>query len=217
MSFELIGLFGAILVTITASITLVINDWRVNVGLLAIQYVGAFALILQVWPLAMSISHLVAGWIAGAVLGMAILSLPQHGGETDNLEHSGRSTGQLAQRLRLGSDRAPNLIFLLLSIFLVALAVFSQTPRLSSWIPGLSLTQAWGSLILIGLALLQLGIYSQPTRVTIGLLTLLSGFLILYSAVNITTLAAALSATMALGLALSGAYLTLAPYMEPGQ
>ena len=57
MSYELVGLFGAILVTITASITLLINDWRVNVGLLAIQYIGAFALILLVWPLAMSISH----------------------------------------------------------------------------------------------------------------------------------------------------------------
>ena len=217
MSFELIGLLGAILVTITASIMLISDDWRVNVSMLAIQYIGAFALILQVWPLAMSISHLVAGWIAGAVLGMAMLSLPHHAGETKDLEHSGRSTSQLAYRLRLGSDRSPNIIFLLLSIFLVALAVFSQTPRLSNWIPGLGLTQAWGGLILIGIALLQVGFFAQSTRVTIGLLTLLSGFLILYSAVNITTLAAALSATMTLGLALSGAYLTLAPHMEPGQ
>ena len=77
MGLELIGLFGALVVTLTASLMLIIDDWRANVSLLAIQYIGAFALILQVWPLAMSISHLVAGWIAGAVLGMAVLSLPQ--------------------------------------------------------------------------------------------------------------------------------------------
>lgn len=214
MSIELLGILGAVLVTITASMMLVINDWRVNVSLLAIQYIGASALIFQAWPLAMSISHLVAGWIAGAVLGMAILSLPRQAGEAQDLERSGDLPGLLARRLRLGSDSAPNLIFLFLSIFLVALAVFSQIPRVSDWIPGLSLTQAWGGLILIGIALLILGFYSQPLRVTIGLLTLFSGFLILYSAVNITSLAAALSATIALGLALSGAYLILAPHME---
>jgi hypothetical protein len=217
MGFDLISVFGAILVTITASLMLIIDDWRVNVSLLAIQYLGAFALILQVWPLAMSISHLVAGWIAGAVLGMAILSLPQPAGRAKGAEPSGPSTSRLARSLRRGSDSAPNVIFLLLSIFLVALAVFSQTPRVASWIPGLSLTQAWGGLILIGIALLHLGFYSQSLRVTIGLLSLFSGFLILYSAINITTLAAALSATIALGLALSGAYLTLAPHMEPGR
>ncbi|OGO38811.1 MAG: hypothetical protein A2W35_17465 [Chloroflexi bacterium RBG_16_57_11] len=216
MSLELMAFFGAILVTITACLMLIIDDWRLNVSLLAIQYVGVFALILQVWPLAMSISHMVAGWIAGAVLGMAILSLPQPVGEIKDIEQSEPSTGRLARRLRLGSDRAPNVIFLLISIFLVALAVFSQTPRVSGWIPGLSLTQTWGGLILIGIALLHLGFYSQALRVTIGLLSLFSGFLILYSAINITTLAAALSATIALGLALSGAYLTLAPSMEPG-
>ena len=217
MSFELIGFLGAILVTITASLMLILDDWRVNASLLAIQYIGAFAMILQVWPLAMSISQLVAGWIAGAVLGMAILSLPHQVGEIRDVEHSVNSTSRFERRLRLGSDLAPNIIFLLLSIFLIALAVFSQTPRVSGWISGLSLSQAWGGLILIGIALLHLGFYSQPVRVTIGLLTLFSGFLVLYSAINITTLAAALSATVTLGLALSGAYLTLAPHMEPGE
>jgi hypothetical protein len=182
MSFELIGLLGAILVTITASIMLISDDWRVYVDLLALRYQG---LCCCCRLLAMSISHLVAGWIAGAVLGMAMLSLPYHPGETKDIEHSGRSTSRLAYQLRLGSDRSPNIIFLLLSIFLVALAVFSQTPRLSNWIPGLGLTQAWGGLILIGIACFSL-VLRSIRRVTIGLLTLLSGFLILYSAVNIT-------------------------------
>jgi hypothetical protein len=217
MGFELFGFLGTILVTITAFVMLIIDDWRINVSALAIQYVGVFALILQVWPLAMSISFLVAGWIAGAVLGMAILSLPHPVREITDTGNPGQPASRLMNRLRLGSDRAPNVFFLLLSIFLVALAVFSQTPRLSDWIPTLSLTQAWSGLILIGIALLHLGFFSQSVRVTIGLLILVSGFLILISAVNNSTLAAVLSASIILGLALTGAYLTLAPYMEPGQ
>jgi hypothetical protein len=217
MSNELLAYLGAALVTITASLMLIVDDWRANVSLLAIQYIGAFTLIVLEWPLAMSISHLVAGWIAGAVLGMAMLSLPSQVSKIDDVEQPAIEKSRLERRLRLGSSRAPNLIFLILTIFLVALAVFSQIPRISEWIPGLSLTQAWGGSILIGMALLHVGFYSQPLRVTLGLLTLFSGFLILYAAVNITTLAAALSATIALGLALSGAYLSLAPHMEPGE
>ena len=217
MSFEPIPILGAILVTITASLLLMIDDWRIEVSLLALQYIGTFVLIGQEWSLALSISHLVAGWIAGAVLGMAMLNLPGQVSRMQDIEQPSGRNSRLARGFRLGSSRAPNLIFFLLAIFLVALTVFSQIPRLSEWIPGLSLTQAWGGLILIGMALLHVGFYSQPLRVTIGLLTLFSGFLILYAAVNLTTLAAALSATVALGIALSGAYLSLAPHMEPGE
>jgi hypothetical protein len=217
MSFEPIALFGAVLVSITSALILIVDDWRANLGLLALQYVGAFSLVGIEWPLALSISHLVAGWIAAAVLGMAMLSLPSQVSQLQDIERTAAETSRLARRLRLGSDRAPNLIFIILTILLIALTVFSQIPRLMDWIPGLRLAQAWGGLILCGMALLHLGFYSQPLRVVIGLLTLFTGFLVLYAVVNPTTLAAALSATITLGLALAGAYLTLSPHMEPGE
>lgn len=217
MSFEPLALIGALLISITSSLMLIFDDWRANVGLLALQYIGAFTLVGLEWPLALSISHLIAGWIAGAVLGMAMLSLPSQTSKRPEAEQSAAERSRLARSLRLGGSRAPNLIFIVLTIFLIALTVFSQVPRLSGWIPGLSRTQAWGGLILIGLALLHLGFYAQPLRVTLGLLTLFTGFLILYAAINPTTLAAALSATITLGLALSGAYLILSPHMEPGE
>ena len=217
MGFELLALFGALLITLTSSLILIFDDWRVTVGLLALQYVGAFTLVALEWPLALSISYLVAGWIAGAVLGMAMLSLPTQVRKLQDIEGSTTPSSRLVRRLRLTSTDVPNLIFISLAILLVALAVFAQVPRLVTWIPGLSRIQAWAGLILIFLALLHLGFYSQALRVTIGLLTLFTGFLILYAAINPTTLAAALSATITLGLALSGAYLSLAPHMEPGE
>lgn len=215
MNFESFAIPGALLVTLTASLMLILDDWRFNIGLLAIQYLGVFALIGQNWPLAMNLSLLVAGWIGGAVLSMAMLSLPEQPEKQPDIEQSADRISRLRRRFRRGADYTPNWVFLLLSISLVALVVFSQMPHLVEWIPGLGYRRAWGGLILIGTALLHLGFYSQPLRVTIGLLTLFSGFLILYTVVNVTTLTAALSATISLALALTGAYLSLAPYMEP--
>ncbi|MGE5375620.1 MAG: hypothetical protein ACM3XO_11245, partial [Bacteroidota bacterium] len=63
---------------------------------------------------------------------------------------------------------------------------------------------------LIGMGLLHLGITSYILRVVIGLMTVLSGFEILYAAVEGSILVAALLATINLGLALVGAYLLIA-------
>ena len=67
-----------------------------------------------------------------------------------------------------------------------------------------------GSLLLIGMGLLHLGITVSILRVTIGLMTVLSGFEILYSAVEGSVLVAALLAIINLGLALTGSYLMIA-------
>jgi hypothetical protein len=67
-----------------------------------------------------------------------------------------------------------------------------------------------GSLLLIGMGLLHLGITSYILRVVIGLMTVISGFEILYSAVEGSVLVAGLLALINLGLALVGAYLLIA-------
>ncbi len=67
-----------------------------------------------------------------------------------------------------------------------------------------------GSLLLIGMGLLHLGITSHILRVIIGLMTVLAGFEILYSAVEGSILVAALLAAINLGLALVGAFLLTA-------
>jgi hypothetical protein len=67
-----------------------------------------------------------------------------------------------------------------------------------------------GSLLLIGMGLLHLGITAHILRMTIGLMTILSGFEIIYSAVEGSILVAALLAVITLGLALVGSYLLIA-------
>jgi hypothetical protein len=78
----------------------------------------------------------------------------------------------------------------------------------------ISIPILWGSFILISFGLLQLSLTSHPFRVIIGLLTSLSGFEIIYAAIETSTLVTGLLAGVNLGLALVGAYMLIAPTME---
>ncbi|OQX64595.1 MAG: hypothetical protein B5M51_03245 [Anaerolinea sp. 4484_236] len=81
---------------------------------------------------------------------------------------------------------------------------------LATILPGIGLAEVAGSLLLLGMGLLHLGMTIQPLRVIIGLLTILAGFEMLYAAVETSTLVAALLAVINLGLALVGSYLLTA-------
>jgi hypothetical protein len=66
---------------------------------------------------------------------------------------------------------------------------------------------AIGGILLTTMGLLQLGMTTQILRVILGLLTTLSGFEILYAAMEGSSLVAALLVVVNLGLGLVGAYL----------
>jgi hypothetical protein len=141
----------------------------------------------------MAAGKLVTGWMACAVLGMAQLNnIP-----TQEIETSWPQ-GRLFRLFTSG-------------IFIAA--TFALSLRASSWL-GLNLPIAWGSLLLVGMGLLQLGINAQPFRVILGLLTIMSGFEILYAAVESSTLVAALLSAVNLGLALTGAFFLNMPQEE---
>ncbi len=214
MELELLAIAAASLVTFTSVLLLIARDWRVSIALLALQYLGVLQLIAQQWPMSMAITRLVAGWMAGAVLGMAMLSMPSPGKATENAEQTatrGRST--TARRAR----PLVNPLFYLLAALLVGLAVSSRIRQVMDWIPSLTLPQAWAGMLLVSLGLLRLGFTDQPLSISLGLLTINAGFEILYAALSAAPLAAGLSAAVTLGLALAGAYLLLAPHMEPDQ
>jgi hypothetical protein len=107
------------------------------------------------------------------------------------------------------------LAFRLLAAALVLVVVFATAPALPAWAAPIGVTQAWGALLLIGMGLLNVGLSSRILAPFLGLLTVISGFEILYSAVEASTLVAGLLAIVNLGIALVGAYLLLTPKMEP--
>ncbi len=184
----------ALLIALIASVGLLLHrNWRWGIGLLAAQYSSIFWLVQTHWPVSMAAAKLVTGWMACAVLGIALLNTDS-AGETEAFWPQGR-------------------LFRLFTAGIILAATFALSLRASTWL-GLSLPIAWGSLLLVGMGLLQLGISAQPFRVILGLLTVLAGFEVLYAAVESSTLVAALLSAVNLGLALTGAYFLNMPREE---
>jgi hypothetical protein len=186
---------AVILVSLTSLGLLISWDWRFGIAWLALQYLGVFLLVSPSWPVELAVTKMVAGWMAGAVLGAAITSSPDRAAKK-------ASTG------------VAELVFRLLSAGVVALVLVSIVPDSAAWFLQINLASRWGGFILIGMGLLHLGFTNQPLRITLGLLTVLSGFEILYAALEASTLVAGLLAVINLGLASAGAYLLLVPHIE---
>ena len=183
--------FSLLLVTSTG--LLLSRDWRWSIGLLAAQYLGMFWLVTLHWPFGLASVKLVTGWMASATLGITRLNLAEQG----NPEESAWPQGHL---------------FRLFAAALTVVLVAAATPQVEAMIPGVSRPVIAGGLLLACMGLLHLGITAEPLRIILGLLTVMSGFEILYAIVETSILLAGLLSIVNLGLALAGAYLmTAAP------
>ena len=185
---------GLLLVT---SIGLLLSrDWRWSLGFLAAQYLGMFWLVTLHWPFGLASVKLVTGWMASATLGVTRLGMS----EREQADESAWPQGHP---------------FRLFAAALVVILVIAATPQVEIMIPGVSRPVITGGLLLAGMGLLHLGITAEILRITLGLLTVLAGFEILYATVETSILLAGLLAIVNLGLALAGAYLmTAAPQEE---
>jgi hypothetical protein len=199
----------AVFLVLTTSLGLFMVQGSVwSVALLAIQYVGVFVLVSLSWPFQMALSTLVAGWIAAFILGFAIYSLVREQVTTIETPVGAKRFAEVS--FAYGTTFSAR-IFRLLAGILICLGAVSATPIVLAWVPGIPTESAIGALILIGLGLLQLGLTSHPIRVNIGLLTIISGFEIIYAVVAFSALVAGLLAGVTMGLALLGVYLIFQP------
>jgi hypothetical protein len=177
---------GLLLVT---SIGLLLSrDWRWSLGFLAAQYLGMFWLTTLHWPFGMASVKLVAGWMATATLGVTRLDISESQDAGESAWPQGRP-------------------FRLFAAAIVVILVIAVTPQIETAIPGVSRPVIAGGLLLAGMGLLHLGLTAETLRVTIGLLTVMAGFEILYATVETSILLAGLLVIVNLGLALAGAYL----------
>ena len=182
---------AVVLMVITSAGLLLVRDWRWSIILLAAQYTGMFILTLQHWPVGMASVKVVAGWMSAAILGMTRSGLPGDALAEENMWPRG-------------------LLFRLFAAATVVLIVTVVTPVVDTIMADAGFPVTNGGLLLIGMGLLHLGITARIMHVAIGLMTVLSGFEILYSTVEGSVLVAALLAVINLGLALVGAYLLIA-------
>lgn len=185
------------LILATSATIMITRDWRVSLGALAAQYLAAFWLVTRHLPLAMGSAKLITGWMVVAALGMTRLGI-------STLEDENKETfwprGQW---------------FRIILICIVALATAGTTSRIEAVIPGIGLPVIAGSLFLIGAGVMQLGMTSDSLHVILGLLTLLTGFEIIYGAVESSILVTGFLAVTNLGLGIAGSYLLIAGFYPP--
>ena len=189
---------AVLLVSLTSIFILVSLDWRYCIAALAAQYFGVFLLVNASWPVELAVVKMVTGWMAGAILAVAM-----------------NNASDIWQKPEHSIKFGP--FFRIMAAAIIALAVSSLVLNSESFLSMVRIPIRWGSFILIGIGLLQLSMTSHPLRVVIGLLTALSGFEIIYAVIETSILVTGLLAGVNLGLALVGAYLLIAPTMEASQ
>jgi len=140
---------------------------------------------------------IIAGWMSAAILGMTYSNLPQPFPVED---HSPLPQGRF---------------FRLIAGAVVIIIAMTSAPLADGLLGDAGIAVTSGSLILLGMGLLQLGITDQILRIVVGLITIMAGFETLYSAVESSVLVAALLAIINLGIALAGSYLMIASHENP--
>ncbi len=185
MSLEFLRAYAyvAVLLLLPAVLVLVAQfSWRWTLVALAVQFLAAAWLVSLNWPLTLALVKLVVGWMAGAVLATA---------QAGTIEPAEPLSGRL---------------FRVVAASLLLVALYTVFTPVQEWLRVDPAILA-GALILIGAGLVQVSMTAQPLRVGIGLLTFLTGFEVLYAALELSVLVAGLLAVVNLGLALAVAYL----------
>lgn len=185
MLIDRLSMVAVIVLVMSTLFLLLSQNWRWSIVALAVQYLAVFTLVLQALPFGLAAVKLVAGWMAGAVLGAS------------------QPAAELVEDPQSSSSA---IIFRFLVAILVGILAFTITPAVVALVP-LPTSLVMGTIILIGMGLVQLGMTTRPLRVLLGLLTTLSGFELIYAAVEDSVMVAGLLAVVTLGLALVGAYL----------
>lgn len=170
---------------------LISRRWRASVIILAVQYLAMFILLLMRLPVGLASIKVVAGWMSAAILGMTRSGLSQTSVDEEGIWPRGR-------------------LFRLFMAGAVGILVAGATPTVGLLMADAGYAVTGGGLMLIAMGLLHLGITSQVLRVTVGLMTVITGFEILYSTVEGSALVTGLLAVITLGLALVGSYLMIA-------
>jgi len=176
---------------VSSFILILFLGWRYALLGLALQYIGIFWLIAQTLPVGLAAVKLIVGWMAGAILASSQVSL---GEELPVSDLSGR-------------------IFRGFVMIFGVIVAFSILPAAETWIP-VERSLLTGGLILLISGLVQLGLTGNPFRLSLGLLTFLAGFEMIYAGLVSSVLVVGLLGLINLGIGLAGSYFILSATLE---
>ncbi|UCF60692.1 MAG: hypothetical protein JSV37_13155 [Anaerolineaceae bacterium] len=188
---EEFAIVASIAVALTGALLILLDNRRLVLTTLAVQYVFVSWLVGLSLPLQVTAAKLVAGLIACAIIAIALANIGW--------------AGQLMTPEAIPSG----MIFRFIAVCLVLLAAIGLGSDIWSALPKISTFASYGATFLIAMGLLQLGFQEEPVKVGVGLLTIISGFEIAYTTIEPSLAVMALLATVHLGIAVVISYLLL--------
>lgn len=201
-----VALLGAVL---TATVLTLTVDWRITFAALGLQYIFAAILLNQavVWQVA----------AVEVVVGLLVVIILTLTGRQSNFGRTASSPvvqlpGQLA---RIGPiEFQTNLPFRLVAILLAAVMTWFMVVVGDYALPGLPLPLNLVGVWLIILGLFGLGFTDEPMNAGAALLTVITGFEMLYAPLEPSLLVVALLAVVNFAIALAASYLALLRFAE---
>jgi hypothetical protein len=182
---ESIAPVATILSGITAGVIIVSEDHRIRLGMLALQYICVTSLVGLNLPVNIAIIKLISGWLACILLGITITQM-----------------GQNKKNMRTGVLQK-GWIFKMIAVLLVSTSAIGIGTFHFFDILGIQRVSIASTVLLVGLGILQLGLTEQPIGVGMGLLTIMSGFEILYSSLEPSLVIMALLASIHIGISMA--------------
>ena len=188
-----LGVFPVVLAAVAGSGLILSNSRVVRLAMLALQYSAAAWLISFALPIQVAVVKLVAGLLACGILALSVSRFSDSASV-----HTPPGTVPVG------------LWFRSLGVMMVLSGAYglAQTDWLG--IPNITQEATVGATILMGLGMLQIGFSTASLRIGTGLMTLVSGFEIVYGSIEPSLAVLAMLGSLHLGFALVISYLLYA-------
>jgi hypothetical protein len=197
---------GAWGVVLTAVVLVVIQDWRVSITALAVQYMLVGMLFTQVLTPALAGLQIVVGLLACLVLALTA----RHVAWGRRERRPVATISGPARRFNVQRWLPTGLPFRLVAALMVVVAAYTIARRPGYQLPEVSDFVNMASYMLMALGLLALGLTEEPLKAGLGLLTFLAGFQLFYYALEQALVLIGFFGAASLMLALATAHLTAA-------
>ena len=179
-----VNLLPVLILAAACMFIMAIDDWKKSILGYALIYISAFSIIVQYWSFSFSMVKLLSGLISLVVLGMSIYR---------RFEIS--ETKPVAER-----------VFRLVALSLVYTLILFIAYRISNYL-SIPLEIVLSSLLIIGFAVIQLGVAHEAYKIFMAILALFFGFELIFSSNEASLLVNGLLAVVTLLVALIGSYM----------
>jgi hypothetical protein len=166
---------------------LILPKFRWVIFALGIQYMAAFFLTFQTLSPGLALIKLLVGWMITALFA---------------------SISTTVERKWITEKVLSGMILRITVMVGLWIVLYLAAPTMKTWLP-VPLTSLIGGLFLISGGIIEFGLSNQVMKVCIGLLTLLSGFEVIYAALEPSVMVSGLLALVNIGIGLVGIFLIM--------